>query len=691
MKVLIKNTFIDMDIGILFTETECPLTTTRMSECIGEEIDLWKACQMGNLDKFKEILIKNNNDISLICKPDREGIPPLHWAALNGRWIICKYLLDQGAQADALGGEQASPAIHWAICKGHSSTVSLLIRYGADWRVRDQQGYNSIHVAAQNDQDTLILLLKAQGADINSLDRAGRSPLLWAAYRGHSQVVELLIKQGACLDQQDETGRSPLHWAVIKGHAACAAKLLKFGAALNLRDLEGKLPADWAEIKQVSWFDKLNKITLDYRKYQSKPRGKTAELIGTKIIPCLITPILLISFVTIPTWWWSTLVSSVIIFGLYNLSAQILIPAENALPETSFMSFYNYSTLLIVMAVTFCSLLPSQLGSWPFLSTLCASFASITMWSLYKLKFSDPGKLALPRDDSDKDRIICQLASDDILDKRHFCTTCSIRKPLRSKHCKTCDRCVGKFDHHCPWINNCVGSHNHRTFMIYLYSCIGFSFTFLPLAWDFMHTKIDQSIKRPDTCFLLSDQLCKASIESPILFWSFNFGIFMTFWLMMLMFSQTYQVFKNLTTNELSNYSRLEYFYPQLNPDDVPFEAIKDSDKSRRYVNVFDNGIVMNWLDFWKHPLTRKYNYNKLEYFLDEDLRHARIKKQLKKRSNSRHERSSSATSIPIIKNLINNFKKKDCSSCAHHSQNPNPRLQSNPSKQPLLEGLNMV
>ncbi|VDO89545.1 unnamed protein product [Schistosoma curassoni] len=53
---------------------------------------------------------------------------------------------------------------------------------------------------------------------------------------------------------------------------------------------------------------------------------------------------------------------------------------------------------------------------------------------------------------------------------QRFCTTCFIRKPLRSKHCSTCDRCVARFDHHCPWIYNCVGMKNHFYFIIYLLS-----------------------------------------------------------------------------------------------------------------------------------------------------------------------------------------------------------------------------
>ena len=36
--------------------------------------------------------------------------------------------------------------------------------------------------------------------------------------------------------------------------------------------------------------------------------------------------------------------------------------------------------------------------------------------------------------------------------ERRYCTVCNFEQPLRSKHCKDCNKCVGQYDHHCPWI-----------------------------------------------------------------------------------------------------------------------------------------------------------------------------------------------------------------------------------------------
>lgn len=72
----------------------------------------------------------------------------------------------------------------------------------------------------------------------------------------------------------------------------------------------------------------------------------------------------------------------------------------------------------------------------------------------YKAICTDPGYV--PRLDAEEMKeAIEELTDQGRLNGTNWCIFCMVRKPLRSKHCRTCNRCVGRFDHHCPWVWNC--------------------------------------------------------------------------------------------------------------------------------------------------------------------------------------------------------------------------------------------
>lgn len=56
-------------------------------------------------------LIEAGADVN---QPDSETVTLLHWAAINNRKDIVKYLIAKGAVVDAIGGELASTPLHWA-------------------------------------------------------------------------------------------------------------------------------------------------------------------------------------------------------------------------------------------------------------------------------------------------------------------------------------------------------------------------------------------------------------------------------------------------------------------------------------------------------------------------------------------------------------------------------------------------
>lgn len=58
----------------------------------------------------------------------------------------------------------------------------------------------------------------------------------------------------------------------------------------------------------------------------------------------------------------------------------------------------------------------------------------------------DPGYIPKSGSRGQQKAVIEELLSKRAFNEQHFCSSCMIRKPLRSKHCRKCNRCVARED-----------------------------------------------------------------------------------------------------------------------------------------------------------------------------------------------------------------------------------------------------
>lgn len=212
-------------------------------------MNIFVAAQKGDLDLLRELIESGK---AKATDRDNDNVTPLHWAAINAHIPACRYLLEQGAEVDALGGELVATPMQWAARSGFIYVIQLLVAHNADPTICDSQGYNSLHLVTHSSQIMPLLYLLHQPINVDARDSVGHTSLMWAAYQGDGLSVELLLKHGADPNTKDDAGLTPLHWAVVRGNRMIIRKLVESGADLMTKDGEDRTPRDMAvELKSL--------------------------------------------------------------------------------------------------------------------------------------------------------------------------------------------------------------------------------------------------------------------------------------------------------------------------------------------------------------------------------------------------------------------------------------------------------
>lgn len=240
---------------------------------------IFVAAQRGDVELIRELI---NSGKARATDTDPQNITPLHWAAINAHLAACRYLLEQGAEVDALGGDLVATPLQWAARNGYLYVIQLLIAHGADPTITDSQGYNSLHLVTHSSSIMPLLYLLHQPINVDSRDSQGHTSLMWAAYQGDALSVDLLLRHGANANLKDDAGLTPLHWAVVRGNRVAIRRLIEKGADLTAKDGEGRTPRDMAvELKSLgAWKRALEEGGMDeYGVKKGKPLSDVSSFL----------------------------------------------------------------------------------------------------------------------------------------------------------------------------------------------------------------------------------------------------------------------------------------------------------------------------------------------------------------------------------------------------------------------------
>ena len=158
--------------------------------------------------------------------------PPIYYASYLGLLETVRLLLENGADANSVGGYYGNP-LQAAALRGHEQIVQLLLSYGADVNSQGGEYGNALQAAFVGNHEHLISLLIEHGADVNAQGGYYGNALQAALTRSLPEYVPKLIEMGADVNAQGGQFGNALQAASRYWHGKAVELLVERGADVN--------------------------------------------------------------------------------------------------------------------------------------------------------------------------------------------------------------------------------------------------------------------------------------------------------------------------------------------------------------------------------------------------------------------------------------------------------------------------
>ncbi|ANZ75654.1 BA75_02854T0 [Komagataella pastoris] len=544
---------------------EIPLKEPEDAEIDTNLITRFKhACVIGDLKTVQDIL--ENGSLS-VNELDEENLTGIHWAGLNNRYSVCKYLIEKGADLSLEGGELSATPLHFAAQRGHVYISDLMLSHGANVTAKDSLGADILQAAVLSGNVLLVIyLLNTQDqCNINTHDKNLLTPLHWASYRGDALTVDILLKHGADVTMVDNKGFTPLYWALTRPDIRIIKSLVAYGSSLHVETLEGQKDAfkiaqemeTEAILQAALKFNDQNPDGSPRKHYLTEKQAKGVTFFTPYLV--LFAALNLVNFQS-SLWLLNLAILAVVAFAAVKLLNVFAFPVylrvSGPLLKSPYLAGTFSATAFWAIFTWLIRILPFTFFESFVVNLIFAAMSGLMILTFYKTLMLNPGYVPLPLEKSEIKKTIKDLLELHKYDTRHFCIKSFIRKPKRSCYSEFQRRTVARYDHFCPWVFNDIGIRNHKPFIAFSLSLQVAILCFIILTieyFDEMKLKNEKQIKH--SCSFLSEDLCKGYRGAPF---TFNVLVWVTFqfiWLSMVNIVQFIQIFKGLTTEEAKNFS----------------------------------------------------------------------------------------------------------------------------------------
>ena len=155
----------------------------------GGSLDVFAAAALGRTDQLARAL----SDPAAVGAFAYDGWTALHLAAFFGHLEAAARLLEAGASLAAVSRNSlTNTPLHAAVAGGRSDVSLFLIERGADVDAVDSGRHTPLHIAAEAGYLPVVESLLARGADPHAVDVEDKTPLSRAAARNHAAVVDAM-------------------------------------------------------------------------------------------------------------------------------------------------------------------------------------------------------------------------------------------------------------------------------------------------------------------------------------------------------------------------------------------------------------------------------------------------------------------------------------------------------------------